>query len=116
MRSKNFMKKIIVLGAGQVGRTIAEDLAADYEVGSADISSDNLRLLKTSVRGINADLSDPNSIKKIISGTDLVVGAVPGFMGYQMARTVIGEGKDLVDISFFNEDIFSLHDDALKKD
>jgi saccharopine dehydrogenase-like NADP-dependent oxidoreductase len=42
-----------------------------------------------------------------------VVGAVPGFLGLQTARTVIEAGKNMVDISFFPEDPFQL--DALAK-
>jgi saccharopine dehydrogenase-like NADP-dependent oxidoreductase len=36
------------------------------------------------------------------------VGAVPGFMGYQTLKTVIETGKNVVDISFFNEEPFEL--------
>ena len=39
---------------------------------------------------------------------DLVVGAVPGFMGFATLKRVIEAGKDVVDISFFPEDAFLL--------
>ena len=84
-------KKIVVLGAGQVGRTIAIDLCRDYEVTSADINKENLELLKSSypVNTVRADLGNPSDITNVISDADLVVGAVPGFMGYEMVKTVI---------------------------
>ncbi len=44
---------------------------------------------------------------------DLVIGAVPGFMGFATLQAVIEAGKDVVDISFFGEDPFAL--DALAK-
>src|SRR5690606_27700002 len=44
-----------------------------------------------------------------------VVGAVPGFMGFQTARTVIEAGKNMVDISFFPEDPFDLDQLAHEK-
>jgi len=42
-----------------------------------------------------------------------VVGAVPGFMGFKTLQSIIEQGKDVVDISFFPEDAFFL--DALAK-
>jgi len=109
-------KKIVVLGAGQVGRTMAIDLCRDYEVTSADNNADNLQLLKSSypVQVVNADLGNASEISKTIAGADLVIGAVPGFMGFEMVKTVISGGRNIVDISFFNEDIFLL--DALAKE
>ncbi len=38
--------KIAVLGAGMVGRAIAQDLSKKHAVTSFDISQDNLELLK----------------------------------------------------------------------
>ncbi len=110
------MKTIVVLGAGRVGRTMAIDLCKDYHVVSADSSEDNLSVLRSkfSIDTVQADLSDSSAVKKIIAESDLVVGAVPGFMGFEMVKTVIGSGKNIVDISFFNEDIFLL-DELAKK-
>jgi len=109
------MKKIVVLGAGQVGRTIAADLCKDYSVSSVDASAENLHILaeKFPVTTQKADLSDESEIERVIADADLVIGAVPGFMGFNMVKTVIGKGKNIVDISFFNEDIFLL--DSLAK-
>jgi lysine 6-dehydrogenase len=61
-----------------------------------------------------ADLSLPEAVKAAVADADLVVGAVPGFMGFATARAVLEAGKPLVDISFFDEDCFEL--DALAKD
>lgn len=110
-------KKIVVLGAGQVGRTIAIDLCSDYDVVSADINKENLELLKSShpVSTVCTDLGNSSEISKVIADADLVIGAVPGFMGFEMVKTVIGSGKNIVDISFFNEDIFLLDDLAKQK-
>jgi saccharopine dehydrogenase-like NADP-dependent oxidoreductase len=46
--------------------------------------------------------------------SDAVVCAVPGFMGYKTLRTIIECKKNVVDISFFDEDSLSL--DKLAKD
>ena len=50
----------------------------------------------------------------LISDFDLVVGAVPGFMGYKMMKDVIEAKKNIVDISFYLEDPFGL-DELAKK-
>ncbi len=102
-------KKIIVLGAGLVGKAIAIDLAKDHEVTSADINEDALRnLSEKKIKTIKADLANPEKLKTIISDFDLVIGAVPGFMGFNTVKTVIEAGKNMVDISFFPEEPFEL--------
>ena len=110
-------KKILILGAGLVGRAIAIDLAADHEVTSVDINEEALMELekKYGIRTLSADLSKPGVVKKIVKDYDLVVGAVPGFMGYRMVQQVIRSGKNMVDISFFPQDPFSLDEEAKKK-
>jgi saccharopine dehydrogenase-like NADP-dependent oxidoreductase len=102
-------KKIVVLGAGQVGRTIAIDLCRDYEVTSADNNEQNLQLLKAAypVNTLAADLSNPLEITKAIAPADLVIGAVPGFMGFDMVRTVLSAGKKHRRHFFFQRRHFS---------
>ena len=109
-------KKIIVLGAGLVGKAMAIDLAKSFDVTSADIQPDALKAV--AYHGVNTqqvDLSDPGRLSSIVQPFDLVVGAVPGFMGLQTVRTVIEAGKNMVDISFFPEDPFQLDEPAKKK-
>ncbi|HYV90723.1 MAG TPA: saccharopine dehydrogenase C-terminal domain-containing protein [Chitinophagales bacterium] len=105
------MNQIIILGAGMVGRAMAIDLAKNHAVTSADLSKKNLELLPSNIKKIEADLSDQNKIREIIDDADLVIGAVPGFMGFETVETVITAGKNIVDISFFPENAFDL--DAL---
>ena len=111
--------KVIVLGAGLVGNVIAKDLAEEPElhVTVADINQENLDNLssKIDLQTVTADLSNQEMIKVIIADHDLVIGALPGFMGYQTLKTVIEEGKNIVDISFFEEDPFSLDELAKEK-
>ena len=109
------MAKIVVLGAGLVGNVMAKDLAKQHAVSCVDISEQALAPLKAhNIQTIQADLSDQNTLNNIIQDFDLVIGAVPGFMGYQMLQTVIEAKKNIVDISFFPEDPFGL--DALAKE
>ncbi len=110
-------KKIIVLGAGMVGSAIALDLAKNYEVTAVDQNASALNELKarSDIKVKKADLSDKKKVSALVSGFDLVIGAVPGFMGFQTVKTVIEAGKNMVDISFFPEDAFLLNKRAQQK-
>lgn len=110
-------KKIIVLGAGLVGKAIAVDLAKKYDVTSVDLSDEALaEVKKHGIKTAKGDFANLDQIKTLIAPFDLVVGAVPGFLGFQMVKTVIESGKNIVDISFFPEDAFLLDDLARKHD
>ena len=108
--------KIAVLGAGMVGRTIATDLSKDFEVTSFDRDSANLDILKkvADVQCITADLSEYSGYAALLEGFELVVNAVPGFMGYKTLEALISNGKNVADISFFPEDALQL--DTLAKE
>lgn len=103
-------QKIVVLGAGRVGKVIASDLSKDFEVTSADISQSALESLgaRFPVKTRVTDLADRQAIGEMIRHADLVVCAVPGFMGFQTLKTILEHGKNVVDISFFAEDAFEL--------
>jgi saccharopine dehydrogenase-like NADP-dependent oxidoreductase len=108
---------IAVLGAGMVGRAIALDLANNFSVTSFDVNEQNLGLLKIKnpqVQTAVQDLNDYQSYPSILQKFDLVVTAVPGFMGYNTLKAVIESGRDVVDISFSPEDILQL--DAFAKE
>jgi lysine 6-dehydrogenase len=107
-------KKVIVLGAGLVGKAMAIDLSKNWDVTSVDINEEALaEVEKQGVKTQQADLSNLSHLASILQPYDLVVGAVPGFMGLQTVKTVIEAGKNMVDISFFPEDPFQL--DGLAK-
>ena len=103
-------KRIIVLGTGLVGSAIVKDLAPGYEVTAVDISEENLDILAgcENVKAILADVSDPEILKDLVRDKDLVIGALPGNMGYNSVKHTIEAGKDMVDISFFPENPFGL--------
>jgi lysine 6-dehydrogenase len=104
--------RVVVLGAGMVGSAIARDLAreAGFHVTAVDRDPDALRKLqnRAPVGTIAADLRRPGCIAGLASAADLVICAVPGFMGYQTLQEVIQAGVSVVDISFFPEDPFAL--------
>lgn len=113
------MKHVAVLGAGLVGSLVAKDLAADgrWSVLSVDRSEHALgRLAGTpNLTTERADLSSVAEVARIAAKVDVVVGAVPGFLGTQTVRAVLEAGKPVADISFSPEDPFELKPLALAK-
>ena len=110
---------IIILGAGLVGGPMAIDLSQDtnFNVTVADINEDALEKLKNNypINTIVKDFSNPGEVTKLVSEYDMVINAVPGFMGFQTLKAIIEAGKNVVDIAFFIEDPFLLDQLAKKK-
>ena len=57
---------------------------------------------------VQADLDNEGELKELVKSHDLVISAVPGFMGFRTLERVIECGKNVVDIAFFPEDMFLL--------
>jgi saccharopine dehydrogenase-like NADP-dependent oxidoreductase len=110
-------KKILVLGAGMVGSAIALDLAKKYEVTVADKNDLNLKALQRKnmeVIKFVLDFRHTKQLSDIVKSHDLVISAVPGFIGYETLKTVIECGVNIVDISFFPENALNLNDLAIQ--
>ena len=81
------MKHVVVLGVGRVGGAMAKDLAPDFQVTVVDRSEAALaRMGEAGLSTLVADLSSPEAVKAAVAKADLVVGAVPGFMGFATAQ------------------------------
>lgn len=111
------MSKIIVLGAGMVGTTMAIDLAKDHSVCLADLNSDALNNAKTKCNKLEVtgiDVTKEEILKETVKDFDLVILAVPGFLGFRVLRTLIEAHKNVVDISFFPENSLELNQLAVQ--
>jgi lysine 6-dehydrogenase len=111
------MKKVTVLGAGLVGKAIAIDLSSHFEVTSVDVNNEALMELNKqcpAVKTIQADMGDEQQLKQVVENAHIVVGCLPGFMGFEANKRLIALKKKVVDISFFPEDLFGL--DELAKE
>ncbi len=105
------MNKIAVLGAGMVGKAMAVDLSRKHDVTAVDLDEESLKYLSSNfnIKVQSLNLMDEEAIKKLVAGFDLVISAVPGFMGYDLVRAVIEAKKNVVDISFMPEDFMDLN-------
>ena len=110
------MKKVIILGAGMVGKAMAIDLSKKYNVKSVDIDKESLAFLSKNypVETEILDVTNEKALSEAIKEFDLVISAVPGFLGLQTIKNVIKNKKDLVDISFLPEGV--MHLDSLAKE
>lgn len=111
------MKQVVVLGAGMVGGAIAADLCREYQVTVADFQPARGQALaqRYPLTFRQADLTQPGVVASVVASADLVIGAVPGFLGFETLSQVIEAGKDVVDISFFPEDPFDLDELAQQR-
>ena len=111
--------RITVLGAGLVGSAIVADLAQEsgWQIAAVDVDDRALAKLeaRTLARTIQADLGQVGAVDRVVQDADLVICAVPGFMGFETLKRIISTGKNVVDISFFSEDAFALDDLAKEK-
>ncbi|HAY36412.1 MAG TPA: saccharopine dehydrogenase [Bacteroidetes bacterium] len=109
---------ITVLGSGLVGSAIIKDLAKDSTTHllAVDISQRSLHAVENldNVETRVADVNERFVLDEVIGNADLVICAVPGFMGFKTLKGIIENGKHVVDISFFPEDGFELTELAEK--
>ena len=110
---------ITILGAGLVGSAIVRDLAQepDLSITVVDLNRQALDQLtgRLPVTAIRANLREPGQVAAVVTESDLVICAVPGFMGFETLKRIIEAGKNVVDISFFAQDAFDLDDLARAK-
>jgi len=109
--------RAVVIGSGLVGSEIARDLARSNtfsEVVVVDAKAENLARLKgKKIRTVKTNVFHGSVLARLLEDSDIVCGALPGRLGFEMMRKVIGAGKDLVDISYTPQDPFAL--DSLAK-
>jgi saccharopine dehydrogenase-like NADP-dependent oxidoreductase len=112
------MNNIIVLGAGMVGSAIAIDMVSSHKVTLTDINQktlDNVKQKCNTLDILQLNVTNKEKLQATIKNYDLVICAVPGFLGFQTLKTIIEVKKNVVDISFFPENALELHDLAKEK-
>lgn len=96
------MRRVVVLGAGKVGVTIAALLAESggYVVTLAD--SNPVALTQRTPDGVEAvvvDVTDPFALRSLLSGQHAVAAALPFFLDVQVAKAARAEGVHYFDLT-----------------
>jgi len=109
-------EKVLVLGAGSMGRVIAEDLACEFSVTVADVNEKVLAeisigpIIKTQL----LDMTDHAALCALAQKYDIVCGAMPGNIAFRVLEALAKIGVKVVDISFFEENPVLLNQEAIK--
>jgi len=97
------MHRVLVLGAGKIGHTIATLLAAteDYEVTVADREESALRALRprSRVRTLLLDAADAGALASAMTGQDSVVSALAYTLNPLVAETAQKLGASYFDLT-----------------
>lgn len=96
------MTRILILGAGKIGVTIAEMLAAsgDYAVTLAD--SHAPALVARTPHGVTSaqiDVTDPFALVTLLDGQDVAVSALPYFLNLGVAEACAKAGVHYFDLT-----------------
>ncbi|MEJ5369158.1 MAG: saccharopine dehydrogenase C-terminal domain-containing protein [Bryobacteraceae bacterium] len=103
-------RRVTVLGAGLIGRAMVFDLCREHEVTVADVSAESLEFVsRWPCRTVQADVLAPGEMERIAGDAELVLSAMPGALGMRVLERLIAMGKDVVDISFTEEDPTALN-------
>jgi len=114
--------KILVLGYGYIGSVVAKDLAETMPSVKVVIAGRSrsraeevaTKIGRNNVSWIQLDASDHNHIVHTLKEFDLMVGALPGEVGYQSIKACVEAKVNAVDVSFMPENPLILNKDALK--
>jgi saccharopine dehydrogenase-like NADP-dependent oxidoreductase len=111
--------KVIVLGCGKIGSVTARDFSQIVEGSQITMSDISRERASNAASEIGAtwtrlDTSDYSAMVKKINKFDMVLGALPGDLGYSAQKAAVEAGVDMVDVSFTPEDPLGLDEAAMK--
>lgn len=92
-------------------RDLAADATEKRPVVLVDVSPEALAAFDDDPRVATrrADLgAASDELERAVADCELVIGAVPGPMGFDVVQRLVALGKHVVDISFFEQDAFAL--------
>jgi saccharopine dehydrogenase-like NADP-dependent oxidoreductase len=115
--------KMLVLGCGNIGSVAAEDLAKSLisaEIVVGDINANKARTVAKKTGGekvswIQLDTTNRKELFYTLKDFDLVMGFLPGKLGYSLIEACIKAGKNLVDVSYMAENPLALNAKAERK-
>lgn len=95
---------ITVIGAGNIGYAIVDDLSKDFDVAVIDISRNALKRIPVGKKYAGDIIKN----KDVVEKSDLVVSALPGSVSYDTISKLAKMKKNVVDVSYMQEDPFLL--------
>ncbi len=112
--------KTLIIGCGNIGTAAAQDLArsmlenqitlADFDKERAKATAE--RINENNVRWTQLDVTNEKQLRKAMADKDLIMGFLPGKLGYALMQRCIEARKDLIDVSFMEENPLALRKEA----
>lgn len=114
--------KALVLGCGKIGSVATQDLAESMPTIEVFVADKNIVRAREvadaigadNVVGVQLDASDHGELAHALEAFELVMGFLPGDLGYSLVKACVDVGRDLVDVSYMPEDPLALNDAAVK--
>ncbi len=114
--------KILVIGTGHIGSVIAKDLAKSLpsaKIVMADKDEKRAQEAAAKIGSKNAssmqlDIFRRPQLITTLKGFDLIIGALPGEIGYRVLEACVDAKVNMVDVSFMPENPLSLSEKASK--
>jgi lysine 6-dehydrogenase len=112
--------RVLVLGSGNIGSTAAEDIArslSDADIVVADKDETKARTVserigKSNVSWIQLDSMNRTQLARTLKDFDLIVGFLPGNLGYNLVKACIEEKRNTIDVSYMAENPLRLNQAA----
>lgn len=101
---------ICIVGAGAIGKTIADYLSQKHEVSVIDLSQESLDHLRN-VKKLKGTIEEH---QETVKSAEVVIVALPGGIAFGVVKKLILWGKKVVDISFSDIDPMELDETAKK--
>jgi len=116
--------KVLILGCGNIGSVATQDFAESMSSVEVFVADKNMVRAKEVAKAIGADnvagiqlnASSYNELVHTLETFDLVMGFLPGDLGYRLLEACVDVGKNLVDVSYMPENPLTLNDEAARAD
>lgn len=110
-----------MLGCGYVGSVLAIHLSRNMPSAAIVISDEDDQAIEKVIRSsknrnvtsTSLHFDDYSKLVKTAEEFDVLVGLVPGRLGFDTVKAAIESGTDMVDLSYMQEDPFTLNRQAL---
>ena len=118
--------KILVLGAGLMGRAAAFDLVRNKDITDVVLADRDSEQLKAASQFVNSsklstfplEVTNPGAVESLMKGCDAILSAVPYRFNAILARAAVAAGVSFCDLGGNNDIVakeFELHEQAREK-